>query len=79
MDQDTLERALLCAHDAGDTEKLIDLYTLAGDQAEQHGDVDAACFFFTHAFVFALESGATEAVQLNTRLTDYGRAHPLQF
>ena len=79
MDQDALERALLSAHDAGDTEKLVHLYTFAGDRAEQRKDVDAACFYLTHAFVFALESGASEAVQLNMRLADYGRAHPLQF
>lgn len=79
MDQTRLNQGLLIAHDRQDTEALVRLYTLAGDRAETRGDIDAACFYLTHAFVFALESGAVEADDLNRRLADYGRAKRLIF
>lgn len=68
-----LDAALLAAHDAGDRAALIRLYTKAADQKEAAGDIDAACFYLTHAYVFALESGAAEARALNARLADHGR------
>ena len=77
MDRDDLDRALLQAHDDKDSAELVRLYTLAGDTAEEAGNIDAACFFLTHAFVFALEAGMAEAKELNCRLTERGRAHPL--
>ncbi|MDF9301981.1 hypothetical protein P5P81_05345 [Tritonibacter mobilis] len=79
MERDALEKALLAAHDADDTNGLVDLYTLAADQAEQTQDIDAACFYLTHAFVFALESGNSSAQVLNKRLADRGRAKLLDF
>ncbi|MEL7211849.1 MAG: hypothetical protein AAGK92_04250 [Pseudomonadota bacterium] len=66
----SLDAALLAAHEAGDKAALTRLYTQAADEA---GDVDAACFYLTHAYVFALESGAPEAVALRQRLADEGR------
>ena len=78
MDRAALDRALLTAHDQNDTAALIRLYTLAGVTAEAASDTDAACFYLTHAFVFALESGAPEAVALNKRLVAQGRATPLE-
>lgn len=77
MDRDALDKALLDAHAREDGAALVRLYTLAGDQAEEQQDVDAACFYLTHAFVFALESGVPEAHDLNERLAGYGRAHRL--
>nr|WP_255596838.1 hypothetical protein [Cognatishimia sp. MH4019] len=65
-----MDEALIAAHAAGDAGALIALYTHAADQA---GDVDAACFYLTHAYVFALEAGAPEAVGLQARLADHGR------
>ena len=65
-----LDSALLAAHETGDRAALVRLYTEAADQAR---DVDAACFYLTHAYVFALESGAPEAAALNARLADEGR------
>ncbi|MEL6596317.1 MAG: hypothetical protein AAFQ47_10295 [Pseudomonadota bacterium] len=66
----SLDEALLEAHEAGDKAALIRLYTQAADEA---GDVDAACFYLTHAYVFALESRAPEAAGLQARLADHGR------
>ncbi|MBO9403426.1 hypothetical protein [Shimia sp. R9_3] len=79
MDRDALEVALLEAHDRNDKEALVRLYTVAGDEAELQQDIDAACFYLTHAFVFALETGAPAAAILNKRLADRGRAKLLEF
>jgi len=69
----TLDAALLDAHAAGDSEQLIALYTVAADQAEASDDVEATCFFLTHAYVFALEAGSPKADTLHLRLKAYGR------
>ncbi|KIC17196.1 hypothetical protein [Leisingera sp. ANG-DT] len=78
MERADLDQALLQAHEDKDSAVLVRLYTLAGDQAEEAGNIDAACFYLTHAFVFALEAGLPEAKELNRRLADRGRAHPLE-
>ena len=72
-----LNAALLAAHARHDLETLVDLYALAADSQEGAGDIDAACFFLTQAFVFALEAGVARAAELNRRLVAYGRAWPL--
>lgn len=69
-----LHAALLAAHDADDRAALIRLYTQAAEGAE---DTDAACFFLTQAYVFALEPGAPEARDLRARLIAQGREAPL--
>lgn len=79
MDPKALDAALLEAHNRNDVAALVRLYTLAGDQAERQKDIQAACFYLTHAFVYALESGAPEADGLNRRLADHGRADRLDF
>ena len=68
-----LDAALLRAHADNDTDRLVALYTEAADQAEGRGEMDAACFYLTHAYVFALEAGAAEAATLNRRLAAHGR------
>lgn len=79
MQRDELDAQLLEAHAEADTGALVRLYTLAGDQSEASGDIDEACFYLTHAFVFALEAGFPQADPLNKRLADRGRAHRLSF
>lgn len=66
----TLDAQLLAAHEANNIASLIDLYTQA---AEQSDGVEAACFYLTHAYVFALELGSTAAPILRARLEDHGR------
>lgn len=68
-----LDAALLAAHASGDACELARLYSKAADQSEKDNDTEAACFFLTHAYVFALEAGLPEAGALNKRLSDYGR------
>ncbi len=79
MDRNALDQALLAAHATQDTAALVRLYTIAGDQAERDQDIDAACFYLTQAFVYALEAGAPEAQTLNKRLADRNRATRLEF
>ncbi|MBY8975061.1 hypothetical protein KHP62_04525 [Rhodobacteraceae bacterium NNCM2] len=68
-----LDAALIAAHDAGDHLKLVTLYTEAAEAAEKAGDIDACCFYLTHAYVFALETGHDEADNLKDRLKAYER------
>lgn len=77
MTPEALQDALLAAHARGATVDLARLYAVAADREEHAGRIDAACFFLTHAFVFALEAGLPEADTLNKRLADHGRAERL--
>lgn len=65
-----LDARLLAAHAAGDKTALVALYTEAADAAE---DIDAACFYLTHAYVFALDIGHPAVASLHTRLKAEGR------
>ncbi|SHL30237.1 hypothetical protein SAMN05444414_11048 [Roseovarius marisflavi] len=65
-----LHDQMLAAHEARDQMALISLYAAA---AESANDLDAACFFLTHAYVFALEAGAPQARDLHARLKRHGR------
>ena len=73
MDRAELDAALIAAHGAGDEPRLAALYRAAADRAEAAADADACCFFLTHAYVYALASGAPEADALHARLMEYGR------
>ncbi|WP_324754546.1 hypothetical protein [Roseovarius sp. Pro17] len=65
-----LHHRMLTAHAGPDHAALIALYTEAADSAN---DLDASCFFLTHAYVFALEAGAPQARHLHHRLAMQGR------
>ena len=65
-----LDTRMISAHEANDRRQLIKLYTQAADTVN---DLDASCFYLTHAYVFALESGASEAPGLHARLKAHGR------
>ncbi|MDA5558998.1 hypothetical protein [Shimia sp. MMG029] len=79
MDLKELDRQLLQAHTDYNVPALIKLYHEASKMSEARQDHDAACFYLTHAFVFALEYGAPEADELNRKLYERGRAHRLTF
>jgi hypothetical protein len=70
---DRLDGEILAAHERGDVTALSDLYRQAADRLERTGDIDAACFFLTQAYVFALEYGLPAARTLHGRLVSYGR------
>ena len=66
----TLDAQLLAAHAAANKAVLVDLYTKAADEART---TDAACFYLTHAYVFALETNAPTKDALHERLRQHGR------
>lgn len=72
-DRDRLDAALIAAHARRDHRRLVEFYARAADEAEAAGSVDAACFFLTQAYVFALESGDARAAALHRRLLEHGR------
>ena len=72
-DSHDLDQQLLAAHGAADNIALSRLYTKAGDYAESREQIEAACFYLTHAYVFALEQGLPEVKQLHERLVSHGR------
>ena len=65
-----LQKRLLDAHAREDRQRLVTLYTEAADQAD---DVNAACFFLTHAYVFGLEVDHPAVPALFARLKAQGR------
>ncbi|PXW70136.1 hypothetical protein C7964_10219 [Loktanella sp. PT4BL] len=65
-----LQDRLLDAHARDDRAALVGLYTEAADAAP---DLDAACFYLTHAYIYALEKGDPAAEQLYRRLKAQGR------
>ncbi|MFZ7090616.1 hypothetical protein [Primorskyibacter sp. 2E233] len=61
---------LLAAHARNDRRALVGLYAQAADSVN---DLNAACFYLTHAYVFALELGDARAADLHARLVAEGR------
>ena len=72
-ERDKLDELLRSAHARDDVEAMVELYTLAANQSEDAGDIDAACFYLTHAFVFGLQCGSDATRDLQMRLCEYGR------
>ena len=66
----SLQDRLLDAHAQGDQMALVALYTEAADSTDA---VDAACFYLTHAYIFALELGDPASETLFARLKVHGR------
>lgn len=72
-DRSQLDAHLIDAHRSGDLVRLVDLYSLAAERSETEGDIDAACFYLTHAYVFALQSDDPRAEDLRAILKARGR------
>lgn len=68
-----LNDKILAAHAMGDEARLATLYAQAAQAAD---DETAKGFFLTHAYIFALSSGAPVAASLNAQLTAMGRDLP---
>ncbi|MBO6637200.1 MAG: hypothetical protein JJ920_04620 [Roseitalea sp.] len=73
VDRTALDASLVAAHEDGDPARLSALYERAANALTKAGDTDAACFFLTQAYVFALEAGAPRADDLKSRLKAHGR------
>lgn len=68
-----LHEAVLAAHAADDRLALAALYGKAADELEAGGQEAAACFYFTQAYVFALEAGLPDADRYRAALAQRGR------
>lgn len=68
-----LNEDLLRAHATGDAAEMIDLYARAGTLAFEAGDIDAGCFYTTHAYVHALEEGDALSEAFRAVLQRHGR------
>lgn len=68
-----LETKILHAHEVGDKAALIEGYGRAAMIAEGEGEIDAACFFATYAYIYALEAGHDDRAALHAFLIKYGR------
>lgn len=65
-----LDDALLDAHAREDKPALVELYISAAAEAPTD---DAAGFYLTHAYVFALDCGDDRSAELRDRLVAMGR------
>ena len=68
-----LDARLIAAHETSDWPALVDLYIKAARSSEFSGDHDAACFYLTHAYVFALQIDDARADDLHAELKARGR------
>ena len=68
-----LDAAILEAHEREDSALLAKLYGEAADRKRSQGDIDACWFLTTQAYVFALESGHPDSVELHAALKAAGR------
>lgn len=73
VDRSALDASLIAAHADGDCAQLSGLYDRVASALMRAGDTDAACFFLTQAYVFALEAGASDAERLRRLLAAHGR------
>ena len=67
-----LDKELLAAFASHDTGRIAELYHQAGD-ALAADDINAACFYWTHAYVFALEAGHRDTAIIHKKLIAEGR------
>ncbi|MGF1503238.1 MAG: hypothetical protein ACFBSD_15635 [Paracoccaceae bacterium] len=68
-----LDARLIAAHAAADLVRLVGLYREAAEDATATGDEAAAGFFFTQAYVLALDAGLPEADVFHAELCASGR------
>jgi hypothetical protein len=73
MDLEKLNADLLAAHARDDKPALVRLYHTAGDHLLSLGDIDAGCFYLTHAYIFALDCGDKFAAEIHQTLVAHGR------
>lgn len=69
----SLDSALLEAHARDDRQSLVGLYAQAAEMSEQSGNLPAACFYMTHAYIFALEMAHPDTPRLHSWLKHHGR------
>lgn len=71
---DALDHAILEAHERGKLDELAESYAKGGALYERQGETDAACFFWTQAYILALDAGADPlAKAMHAKLSAFGR------
>jgi hypothetical protein len=73
MDLDQINADLLVAHAVGDKPALVRLYRSAGDHMLSLGNIDAGCFYLTHAYIFALDCDDESVAKIHQILVAHGR------
>ena len=68
-----LDEEILSAHASDDRFRLCTLYLKAGELKQSEGDTEAACFLFTQAYVYGLETGNADKEAARARLVAHGR------
>ncbi len=71
---DELNAAIEEAHDERRPDKLAAGYARSGALYERQGETNAACFFWTQAYIFALDAGAAPLAEaMRAKLLAFGR------
>ena len=71
---DELNAAIEVAHGEGRLDRLAADYARGGALYERQGEADAACFFWTQAYIFALDAGADPLAEaMRKKLQAFGR------
>lgn len=68
-----LDDEIMQAHARNDRHRLCTLYLKAGEMKEAAGELDAACFLFTQAYVYGLETGNSDCSKARAKLVAHGR------
>ncbi|MGI9419147.1 MAG: hypothetical protein ACR2RA_15055 [Geminicoccaceae bacterium] len=71
---DALDAAIQDAHGGGRLAALAASYAEGAALYERQGETDAACFFWTQAYIFALDAGIEGlAAAMRDKLAAFGR------
>ncbi|MGI9504153.1 MAG: hypothetical protein ACR2RE_13985, partial [Geminicoccaceae bacterium] len=69
-----LESSIKAAHAADRLDRLATVYAESAKLYERQGEIDAACFFWTQAYVIALDAGIDSLADgMEAKLTAFGR------
>lgn len=68
-----LNERLIQAHKDNDAAQMADLYQQAANAFDLSGDLQSAAFYYTQAYILALEAGSASAEVTGQWLTDHGR------
>jgi len=69
-----LDEAIRRAHTAGELDRLAAGYAESAALYERQGEVDAACFYWTQAYVMALDAGIESLADgVKKKLEAFGR------
>ncbi|MGH1480218.1 MAG: hypothetical protein ACRBM6_16095 [Geminicoccales bacterium] len=71
---DRLEATIRDGHRTDDQAGLADAYAQGAALYERQGEINAACFFWTQAYIIALDAGADQlAGTMSSKLETHGR------